>query len=272
MKNSKDFEYGQYYFKNLDNITYENESVKHVGLIKWPSFIVKGEKIKEEQAWEILLRTQDDYYTNDKRNKRKIHKILEKPLYDDFVPERDDTESLQEYEERRKRYFQKYLLASNKYGKKIKSIGLYYIKNEAVCSCWGGGANSWIQWNGEIVNTDGKNIGKYPTVIEVANDWGAIAKNFPYLNLKCQLWNCEAWFPETVDNDPKPVVEFEIVNGQVIVQFPKKIIGWPKNWDFDPQMNELGIELKKLKEIKVHLFGEKMFEMENKIGGNFIIE
>jgi hypothetical protein len=51
--------------------------------------------------------------------------------------------------------------------------------------------------------------------MEVARDWGAIAKAFPFLELKCQLFDREG-----CEDGGKPLVEFVVNGGTVTIGEP----------------------------------------------------
>ena len=188
-------------------------------LIKWPAIIVRGEPVTEDQAAEIILRTCGGYFgSNDRQWIARIHEILELP-----------TEKFYGTEEWRKNQN----IIKERWDK-LGLLELEYLSNSQICSAWAGGCDDgWMKWDGEIKEPDGRNIGKYPSVEGIKEEWRTIAEAFPYLDLTCQLWNCEAWFPESCDNDPKPVVQFDVVDGKVSsTEFRLKPIAWPQNMRF----------------------------------------
>jgi len=109
--------------------------------------------------------------------------------------------------------------ASEKNRETYKVLDLYYLTNERIMSCWIGGPNGWCDWDGTI-GCNNKNIGKWPDVEAVAAEWGLIAEAFPFLNLRCQLFD-----GETCEEDAKPILLFTVANGRVVVEDSVKPIG-----------------------------------------------
>ena len=98
----------------------------------------------------------------------------------------------------------------------VKDLDIYYLQNSRIVSCWIGGTKGWCDWNGNI-ECSNYNIGKWPSIKEVYEEWCVIAKEFPYLNLRSQLMNCEAYeaISDDGENEPKPIVEFIVKDGKV---------------------------------------------------------
>ncbi len=106
---------------------------------------------------------------------------------------------------------------------KYDPLDLSYLQNSRIVSSWIGGPHGWCDWNGKIY-TSNYNIGKWPSIEEVYNDWIKIAEAFPYLELKCQLMNHEAG---EEDAEVTPVVEFSIKKGKVEIYEPKEVLDYP---------------------------------------------
>lgn len=168
-------------------------------LPKWPAFCVEGRTVTQKQAQEILIRTSDLYFsTNDKDFLRQIYDFLGQPTDEFGYPK--DLDRLREILE------------------KYRILHLSFLKNSRIISSFIGGPHGWCDWDGRIgCNTF--NIGKYPSVEEVHEDWKKIAEAFPYLDLRCQLWNCEAGCEDSV-MDPRPVVEYLVKDGKVEILAP----------------------------------------------------
>jgi hypothetical protein len=101
-------------------------------------------------------------------------------------------------------------------------LDLEYLCNRRIVSSWIGGPHGWCNWNGMIF-CNNYNIGKWPSAIEVLNEWKVIAKAFPYLSLRCQLFNAEC-SEEREPGDDRPieaVVEYTVKNGKVRCGTPK---------------------------------------------------
>lgn len=189
------------------------------GLPKWPALLVKGEKISEEEAAEVLIRTNGVYIGGNDR-------ALNKQLYDAFgckqwkeTIERDDMEP---YEIDKIDYAP--------FNEKWKMLDLSYMRNDRIVSAWIGGPHGWCDWDGKIFAAN-YNIGKWPSCEEVYEDWQKIAEAFPFLNLTAQLLPME--IGEAVDQGPglQPVIEFRVKKGEVEVRDPEDICVFPQDLD-----------------------------------------
>jgi len=204
----------------------KKEEFFKIRLPKWPGLLVKGEKITEEQAAEVILRTTGWISCNDHDFANSVNCLIYgvhddgNPAYYDKVNElirekigveKGTPEAwgkVWEYRERRQ--------------DEIGRLELFYLGNYQICSSWIGGPHGWCNWDGTI-STRNYNIGKWPDVGMVYEEWVLIAKSFPFLDLRCQLLNHEQSSPEMV-GDPGPVVEFRVKNGKVKMSVPTKVL------------------------------------------------
>jgi len=211
--------------------------MKAVELIKWPALVVRGKPVLEEQAAEICLRTCGRYISsNDRPFLKEVYRILEIPQDDhDQFKNAADWASFRAKED----------AAWNRW----KVLDVEYLTNHQICTSWVGGPDhGWLRWNGEVHNSEGLNIGKWPSVEEVEREWELIASEWPFLELTCQLWNCEAWFPPETE-DPKPVVQFNVKDGKCTVGLPKRPIAWPSNSQLNFGKRENNISLSDLEKV-----------------------
>lgn len=168
-----------------------------INLPKWPACCVTGNSVTEEQAMEILIRTQNFYFpTNDHDFKKELAKTLGVNI------ESEQSWGVMKPEEM-KRLQEEY-----------QCLDLYYLSNEQICSAYTGGPNGWLNWNG-TVHQMSKNIGKWPSVAEIFEEWKRIAQAFPFLNLRCQLFDSEYY-----TENPKPLIEFIVKDGKVEMKTP----------------------------------------------------
>jgi hypothetical protein len=223
------------------NITYR-DGAENVDLIKWPAFVVRGDKVDKLTAYEILVRTDSFYLScNDKMWERRARGIV------GFPP---DKWSPKTAEQREAGWRQE-----DAARKELGQLPLGYIQNSQIMSSWiGGPCDGWMNWDGTIQNPPGKNIGKHPSVVSVAEDWAVVASEWPILNLRCQLWNCEAWYPSE-DEEPRPVVEFVVSDGRVLVMKPAGVLAWPQNSQisFGMGCSEAGVDAATLQEAVAHV-------------------
>lgn len=196
------------------------ENVFDRGLPKWPALVVKGKPVTKDQAKEIIVRTSGFYFgCNDREWESIINELIfgiraTSNEFDKLLKEKHgiDEKDFNKFWEVKESYYEKYSPVKN----------LEYLTNSRISSAWIGGPHGWCSWNGKI-GCSNYNIGKYPSVTDVYNEWVEIAKAFPFLDLKCQLMNGEAGEDEV----PVPVVEFEVKDGEVKAYAPKEILDYP---------------------------------------------
>lgn len=196
-----------------------NEQFFEIKLPKWPCLIVVGKPITRDQAKSVLIRTDPlNFVTNDHvfanelfelvygvKSKETLH---HSSLYSYFITENGyNWQSIQKCEDRVK--------------KELGIIPLNYMHNRQIVSSWVGGAHGWCKWSG-LIFTNNYNIGKWPSVESVYNDWCEIAKAFPFLDLKSQLLS-----GESCDDNLKPLITFIIKNGKVKMSKLKHILVYP---------------------------------------------
>lgn len=135
-------------------------------LTKWPLLLVAGEPVTEQQANEILIRTDSwSIMTNDREWQRSVWKLVGIDTDEFGRPDWRVVQALQA---------------------DLGVLDLSYLDNSRIASSWIGGPRGWCDWDGTI-GTSNYNIGKWPTVEEVHADWQAIAEAFPFLDLRAQL-------------------------------------------------------------------------------------
>jgi hypothetical protein len=177
-----------------------NEEFFNLVLPKWPAFAVKGEQVTEDQAHEILFRTNSwPSSCNDDEWEKIVNETTECPSYP------DGAEGWREYGDLAEAWNEKY-----------KILELEYLRNSRVMSAYVGGPHGWCNWDGQI-GCDSYNIGKWPSVENVYEEWSRIAEAFPYLDLRCQLWSGEQC---QTDEGIRPVVEFKVKDGKVVMSLP----------------------------------------------------
>lgn len=149
---------------------------------KWPRLIVVGERVSEEQADEILVRTTDwnNLFTNDRQWKRLVMELLAQFGHPGSAWDEHDSV------EKRMQIVKDGFAWNEANG----ILSLQYLDNDQVASAWIGGAKGWCHWDGRI-GCSNYNIGKWPNDEEVTEDWTAIAEAFPWLTLDSQCVNEE---------------------------------------------------------------------------------
>lgn len=174
-----------------------------VTLPKWPAMTVMGKRVTSEQAAEILIRT-NRWHSG--CNDREWESVVQKAIGVDLT---HASKYSAEFE------------AIEKASVRLRRIPLSYLHNARIMSSWIGGPHGWCNWNGDIHATN-YNIGKWPIVDEVRSDWAEIAEEFPFLDLRCQLWQ-----GETSEANNRPLVEYIVKGGKVRTILPKKPLLYP---------------------------------------------
>lgn len=176
-------------------------------LPKWPAMTVLGDDVTQRQAAEIIIRTDGfipdfDYASNSRTLNERLSEIFGIPNHRDIhqkpVEERFDI-------------MVPHWSALDRLRKRLKMLPLHYLHNYQIVSSYIGGPHGWCDWSGRVF-TNTYNIGKWPSTEEVANEWSAVAKAFPFLTLDCQLYD-----KESCEYGRMPVVDFLVKNGRVKV-------------------------------------------------------
>jgi hypothetical protein len=156
-------------------------------LTKWPRLLVRGTPVTDRQAAEIIIRTDmiwNFISTNHHYWERVIRAEQARLGYPgEFKMARKPGggtpdgywEKFQEHEQRKRQWHLDHGI-----------LDLQYLSNERICSCWIGGPHGWVSWNG-FIGCSTYNVGKWPEVREVTEEWTDIATAFPFLDLRAQL-------------------------------------------------------------------------------------
>lgn len=211
-----------------------------IGLPKWPQMRVIGKQVSVELAEEIILRTDDFFgpfaggnnHQFDKAARKlfigyeecpdnweekskirdrqeELQKKLEaetdkktiKVLEDMLAKEQEKLNGLQGSENA---YYQ----AFEDFNLKVGRIKTYYIRNSWFSSPFIGGPHGWIHPDGTIGFAD--NVGKWPSVESIYDEWKEIGKAFPQLELKVTLMS-----GESCEDRTQPLVTMELKNGKI---------------------------------------------------------
>jgi hypothetical protein len=190
---------------NDDEAVAEDIAAKLVNLAgralpKWPAMTVVGERVTPEQAEDILLVTNNWWHMcNDHAWEREVYAAVGLSTNID-------------------RFDSAFLAELQQLCDRLGVLSLGYLENARIMSAWIGGTKGWCDWNGQIF-TNNYNIGKWPSIEDVHDDWVQIATRFPFLNLKCQLWNKEA----SEEGETHPVVQFDVRDGKVLLREPENL-------------------------------------------------
>lgn len=158
-----------------------------VDLPKWSRMVISGKDVTKEQAAEIILKTDDLYFKcNDSEWRDRLYECL-------GIKKLDELQQIKT---------------------KLGILPLKFLCNKRIASSYIFGPHGWCSWDGKISHDD--DIGRYPNVVSIFEEWELIAKTWKFLDLKCQLYDGEI-FKRTAKN---PIIEFTIKNGEVSVSVP----------------------------------------------------
>lgn len=177
-------------------------------LPKWPQMLVTGKSLTPSQALSIIRRT-DWFFLGCSGNDREFNgealRLIHRPgtpclqpnLGDSYeISGRDCLDVLDEWE------------------KAWGVIPTQYVANEWISCAYAGGPYGWCHPDGTIGHT--ANIGKWPAVAEVYEDWRMIAREFPFVDAEVTLMD------HSEGSSGNPVASFLIRNGEVEIVNPGK--------------------------------------------------
>jgi hypothetical protein len=153
------------------SMSYEDQLLK-LSLPKWPQMLVAGEDVTRDQALEIIRRNDGFFEGHDGNDHDYIDWVRGKLLMGPKYSEKgEDWKVCFDYQDEWK----------NRWG----LIRTEYVHNSRISTSYFLGTNGWMSPVGRIVSIG--NVGKWPTVCTIRSDWEAIAKEFPFLDLKVLL-------------------------------------------------------------------------------------
>jgi hypothetical protein len=184
------------------------EELLQKSLPKWPQMIVSGKSVTPDQASDIIFRTDSfltDYCEWSGGNAKEFNNWYREIAGLNYLREKYEVNTIEGL-----RYIW------DIHTQLRESLG--YIKTEYVHNSWAScafifGPHGWCHPDGTIQYSD--NIGKWPDIQEVLNEWNRIASAFPYLDLNVTLMNGEG-----CEDFICPVVNIRIVDGIATLQEP----------------------------------------------------
>ena len=214
-------------------------------LPKWPQMLVSGKTIAQEDAMEIIRRTDSFFGSgfggNDREYAKQLRAITKMPNNDG------------EYD------YKTWCDWKQRWG----YLDLEHIHNDWVTSAFIGGPHGWCHPDGSISFC--YNVGKWPNGQEIFNDWSKISNEFPFLKLGVILMD-----RENCENGAKAVIGFKIADGIVNIVDPLEqdvLAGFPSIKPIPSMQNniqhlmlrslerERGIKLEHIKKWAINVFG-----------------
>jgi hypothetical protein len=180
---------------------WEVNGLLNLGLPKWPQMLTTGLPVGIAQAKEIIRRT-DSFFTqwaggNDDVWNKHVRQQLK-------MPSASYEKEFVVYDEGPERWRASWGI-----------IETEYVRNSWVSCAFIYGAHGWCHPDGRIGFID--NVGKWPSIEAIYNDWRAIATAFPFLDIGVTLMN-----GEHNEEDKRPVVSMRIREGLVTLVDPRE--------------------------------------------------
>ena len=178
-----------------------------IGLPQWTGLLIEGKPVTREQAGEIILRTSrfSHLTCSDRQWNKEISKILD--LASDHHQRSDFTRDSFGGVESGDSQCGHLDSLNKRLG--VLNLRVLDVNHHMIASMYGLGPHGWIGWDGEV-GCHGFNLHAWPVMTEVAIDLSRIAKEWPFLEFRCQL----------VDRSEghgfhEPLVEFSVSQGKV---------------------------------------------------------
>ena len=198
------------------------------GLPKWPQMLVKGTSVTVEQAKEIIFATDtalNSIWSCGTNDKEFEDWFLEATGYNQLRCEYELGTLMTEAERhRRSRIF---YAREQAFMDRAGFLRTEYVYNSWASSCFVNGPAGWCHPDGTISFI--YNVGKWPDVETVYNEWSQIAQRWPFLDLWVTLMNDECC------EDGHPVVTFHVHGGEVGIYDGtlEPVAGLPPEPEFD---------------------------------------
>lgn len=178
---------------------------------KWPRLIVVGEQVTPEQADVILVRTHLPYVScGDEEWQWAVENAFR-------LPHQRDRDKAAEEAFKAGESFD-WISWHKKEQESWEGLGLLpleYLHNYRVESSSSNGPHGWCDWDGSI-GCSNYNIGKWPEVGKLTEEWRLIAETFPFLRLQCQVMAEERYGEDgEVVGVPPVVAEWHVGDGLV---------------------------------------------------------
>lgn len=192
---------------------------------KYVKMLVTGEKVTIAQAKEIIRRTDmfflssSDYYSGNNEEFSDKWKELSGKLKHNETNEKIDS----------------------KFDRLWGSLYLNYCYNDWASSSYIYGPCGWCNPNGSIFFSD--NIGKWPTVDSVAQEWKILLTEFPFLKVNVTLYGNAQHYTRI-----NPIVSMTVGNNKIVIhenhdihdnKIIKKYKSRRKKRDFEDEENGL---------------------------------
>jgi hypothetical protein len=158
---------------------------------KWPALLVRGDTLTEAQANEVIVRMTSPWMLsgNDRSWGEQVHQV---------------------YGITMDRYGDAYWRETQRVERELGVVPAEYLGlHGRIYTAMIGGSYGWCDWNGTVRGA--YNVGKWPSVEELTDQWVDVARAFPFLTLIAQAIDCETC--EMVGTEV-PVAQWSIGDGE----------------------------------------------------------
>ena len=100
---------------------------------------------------------------------------------------------------------------------RLNIVETLHVKNSWTSCSYIGGPHGWCSPAGVISYSD--NVGKWPSIEEIVEDWSTIAQAFPYLDLHVTLMS-----GESCEDDIEAVINIRVVDGSAFAEAPDESV------------------------------------------------
>ena len=185
-----------------------------VELPKWPKMYVTGKPVSVEQAKEIIRRT-DTFFThgyggNNREYDQWVRDTIGIPS-DGYDFDYEAQQKLSD--EERSALWRKRCQERDAWREQWNVLQTDYVLNSWVSCSFIGGPHGWCHPDGTIGFED--NVGKWPSVKAVYEDWQALAKAFPFITVGVTLFS-----GESTEDGASPLVSLAVNDGHVLLLDP----------------------------------------------------
>lgn len=163
---------------------------------KWPALVVRGSTLTREQTNEVIVRMTASPWMlsgNDDEWRTQIHEL--------FGVTADPWHDGPSFWHQNTRVEEEFHFVPTEY---LTLSGRIY-------SAMIGGAYGWCDWDGRINSV--YNIGKWPSIAELDEQWSAVARAFPFLSLTAQVLDDEA---SEIGDDTALAGEWTVSGGRAV--------------------------------------------------------
>ena len=188
----------------------------NVGLDKWPQMLLFGKPVTQEQASDIVRRTDRFLRDGYGGNNHAYNEHVLNTLGLDIVNWRNEEKIKKEYNLQGNEFSQlRYGLFTEWQEKEFKAVYTEYVDNHWVTSSYIGGPSGWCNPNGELRYSE--NIGKWPSVEEIYRDFLTLATAFPFIEMSAVFMS-----GESCEDNTYPVISFVIKDQKVELHLPSE--------------------------------------------------